>query len=254
MRKKLLWALPVGVVAMLAVPQLALADIAGSRENGVFTESDCDQHDVGDDRRLPRDVHAGRVPAAGDRILAREERWNAGAEGPDQLLDRSPRLLGGAGSRSRSGATLRAATHSSATPGSSCRTSGTLGEAFPVMGLSNATVEAKWFFQFTFCAVSLAIVWGTTLERIKFGVYIIYAIMFARSSTRSAPTGCSAAAGCSRTSACRTSPARRRSTSSVRPAAWPCCCCWGPARASTAGTASRDRSLGTTCPCSASGC
>ena len=29
-----------------------------------------------------------------------------------------------------------------------------------------------------FCAVSLAIVWGTTLERIKFGVYVIYAIVF----------------------------------------------------------------------------
>ena len=51
--------------------------------------------------------------------------------------------------------------------------------AFPVMGLSDATVQSKWFFQFTFCAVSLAIVWGTTLERIKFGVYIIYAIVFA---------------------------------------------------------------------------
>ncbi len=29
-----------------------------------------------------------------------------------------------------------------------------------------------------FCAVSLAIVWGTTLERIKFGVYIAYAVVF----------------------------------------------------------------------------
>ena len=48
--------------------------------------------------------------------------------------------------------------------------------AFPVMGLSDATIETKWMFQFSFCAVSLAIVWGTTLERIKFGVYIIYAI------------------------------------------------------------------------------
>ena len=46
------------------------------------------------------------------------------------------------------------------------------------MGLSDATVEAKWFFQFVFCAVSLAIVWGTTLERIKFGVYMIYAVVF----------------------------------------------------------------------------
>jgi ammonium transporter, Amt family len=51
-------------------------------------------------------------------------------------------------------------------------------EAFPIMGLSDATVEAKWFFQFVFCAVSLAIVWGTTLERIKFGVYVIYAVVF----------------------------------------------------------------------------
>src|SRR3954462_3713389 len=51
-------------------------------------------------------------------------------------------------------------------------------KAFPIMGLSDATIEAKWFFQFVFCAVSLAIVWGTTLERIKFGVYIIYAVVF----------------------------------------------------------------------------
>ena len=51
--------------------------------------------------------------------------------------------------------------------------------AFPVMGLSSATVEAKFFFQFVFCAVSLAIVWGTTLERIKFGVYVMYAVVFA---------------------------------------------------------------------------
>jgi Amt family ammonium transporter len=51
--------------------------------------------------------------------------------------------------------------------------------AFPIMGLSNATIESKWFFQFVFCAVSLAIVWGTTLERIKFGVYMIYAVVFA---------------------------------------------------------------------------
>jgi Amt family ammonium transporter len=34
-------------------------------------------------------------------------------------------------------------------------------------------------FQFMFCAVSLAIVWGTTLERIKFVAYVIYATIFA---------------------------------------------------------------------------
>jgi Amt family ammonium transporter len=49
---------------------------------------------------------------------------------------------------------------------------------FPAMGFSKAQIEAKWLFQFSFAAVSLAIVWGTTLERIKFGVYVIYAIVF----------------------------------------------------------------------------
>ncbi len=50
--------------------------------------------------------------------------------------------------------------------------------AFPVMGLSDAAIEAKWLFQFAFCAVSLAIVWGTTLERIKYSAYVVYAIVF----------------------------------------------------------------------------
>ncbi|MFV1309938.1 ammonium transporter, partial [Klebsiella pneumoniae] len=52
-------------------------------------------------------------------------------------------------------------------------------EAFAVMGLSDATIETKWMFQFSFCAVSLAIVWGTTLERLKFVAYVIYAVVFA---------------------------------------------------------------------------
>jgi ammonium transporter, Amt family len=33
-------------------------------------------------------------------------------------------------------------------------------------------------FQLMFAAVSLAIVWGTTLERIKFGAYVVYAVVF----------------------------------------------------------------------------
>ena len=55
------------------------------------------------------------------------------------------------------------------------------GANFPLISLQDGsiTVETLWFFQFVFCAVSLAIVWGTTLERIKFGVYIIYSIVFA---------------------------------------------------------------------------
>ena len=55
------------------------------------------------------------------------------------------------------------------------------GANFPLVNVAEGTitVETLWFFQFVFCAVSLAIVWGTTLERIKFGVYVIYAIVFA---------------------------------------------------------------------------
>jgi Amt family ammonium transporter len=55
------------------------------------------------------------------------------------------------------------------------------GANFPLISLKDGTVtvETLWFFQFVFCAVSLAIVWGTTLERIKFGVYVIYSIVFA---------------------------------------------------------------------------
>ena len=45
---------------------------------------------------------------------------------------------------------------------------------------SVATGETASFFifQFMFCAVSLAIVWGTTLERMKFAAYVPFAIVF----------------------------------------------------------------------------
>lgn len=48
-----------------------------------------------------------------------------------------------------------------------------LGEA------ANNSTLTFFVFQFTFCAVSLAIVWGSTLERIKFAVYPLFAIPFA---------------------------------------------------------------------------
>jgi ammonium transporter, Amt family len=47
-----------------------------------------------------------------------------------------------------------------------------------VEGTVNGSSAAFFFFQFVFCAVSLAIVWGTTIERIKFIAYPIYAIVF----------------------------------------------------------------------------
>ncbi len=40
-------------------------------------------------------------------------------------------------------------------------------------------LSAKFLFQVAFCAVSLAIVWGTMLERTKFAVYVVFAVVFA---------------------------------------------------------------------------
>jgi ammonium transporter, Amt family len=52
------------------------------------------------------------------------------------------------------------------------------GKSIPFVAAYSISPAAFMFFQFVFCAVSLAIVWGATLERIKFGAYVIYAIIF----------------------------------------------------------------------------
>ena len=49
----------------------------------------------------------------------------------------------------------------------------------PMPDTMTGNVGAFAFFQLVFCAVSLAIVWGTTLERIRFIAYPIYAVVFA---------------------------------------------------------------------------
>jgi ammonium transporter, Amt family len=51
-------------------------------------------------------------------------------------------------------------------------------QQFPLLDVAGIAPAALLFFQFVFCAVSLAIVWGTTLERIKFSAYVIYAVIF----------------------------------------------------------------------------
>src|SRR5919199_4623435 len=43
----------------------------------------------------------------------------------------------------------------------------------PLLGIVDISPAALFFFQFVFCAVSLAIVWGTTLERIKWQAYAL---------------------------------------------------------------------------------
>ena len=48
----------------------------------------------------------------------------------------------------------------------------------PLLGAVNISPAALFFFQFVFCAVSLAIVWGTTLERIRWQAYALYAVIF----------------------------------------------------------------------------
>src|SRR3954471_7674605 len=52
------------------------------------------------------------------------------------------------------------------------------GSGIPLVETLGISPAAFLFFQFVFCAVSLAIVWGTTLERIKFSAYVIYAVVF----------------------------------------------------------------------------
>ena len=177
MRKKLLWALPIGMVASLAAPQMALADIIDS-ESGVLLDGPA--------------INTLWVMIAGFLVMFMQAGFllletgfsrgkNAGTLVPKILINFSIAALAfwAVGFAFAFGGDTAGGNPLIGDTGFFLQDFGDPLEAFPVMGLSSATVETKWFFQFTFCAVSLAIVWGTTLERIKFGVYIIYAIIFA---------------------------------------------------------------------------
>jgi Amt family ammonium transporter len=171
MRRKLLWALPVGALASLIAPQMALADIIdgktgvlsdGAAINTVwvmvaavlvmFMQAGFMFLEIG----FSRAKNAGTVVAKvlTNFSIAAIGFWAVGfafAFGPGEIIGDTGFFL---------------------------QDFGDPATAFPVMAFSDVTVEAKWFFQFVFCAVSLAIVWGTTLERIKYGVYVIYALIF----------------------------------------------------------------------------
>ena len=56
---------------------------------------------------------------------------------------------------------------------------GSANEVFAGLSWTQVPLSAKYLFQVAFCAVSLAIVWGTMLERTKFAVYVIFAVVFA---------------------------------------------------------------------------
>ena len=177
MRRKLLWAVPVGVVASLAAPQLALADTIDGA-SGVLTEGAAIN-------TLWVMVAALLVMFMQAGFLLLEVGFsrgkNAGTLVPKILINFSIAALAfwAVGFAFAFGGDTASGNPLIGTTGFFLQDFGDPATAFPVMGFSDVTVEAKWFFQFAFCAVSLAIVWGTTLERIKFGVYIIYAIMFA---------------------------------------------------------------------------
>ncbi len=55
-----------------------------------------------------------------------------------------------------------------------------LGNADGVPSLAYSAVDenTKWFFQATFAAVTLAIVWGSMLDRVRFGAYAPFAVLF----------------------------------------------------------------------------
>jgi len=49
---------------------------------------------------------------------------------------------------------------------------------FASLAYSNTPLQAQYFFEVVFCMVSLAIVFGTMLDRTKFSVYVIFAIVY----------------------------------------------------------------------------
>jgi Amt family ammonium transporter len=53
------------------------------------------------------------------------------------------------------------------------------GSDFASLSFSGVPLSAKFLFEVVFCTVSLAIVWGTMLDRTRFPVYIVFALVFA---------------------------------------------------------------------------
>ena len=196
-----------GIVAALAVPAVASADTLDAADNGVLPDSVA--------------INSLWVILAGCLVMFMQAGFafleigfsrgkNAGTVSRrSSRTSRSPRSCTG---RSASPSPSASAT-SSATTGFFLRDYGDPQKAFPVMGLSDATIESKWFFQFVVLR---------RLARHRVGhdaradqvrrLHHLRDRLRRRSSTRSPRTGCSAAAGCRPTSACRTSPARPRST------------------------------------------
>ncbi len=180
MKRKYLWALPLALVALLGLlPSAAFADVAGQVEKL--------KADAGDTQAA---LNTTWVIVAAILVMFMQAGFaflevgfsrakNAGAGIAKILVNFSicgllywavgfALAFGGAGTIA-------------GTEGFFLDVSSLPAEAaanFPILDIAPISPAALLFFQFVFCAVSLAIVWGTTLERIKFGAYVIYAIIF----------------------------------------------------------------------------
>ncbi len=176
MKGKLLWALTGGLLASLAVPQLALGDTIDGQSGVLLDSSAINSMWVIVAAVLVMFMQAGFMFLE----IGFSRAKNAGTVVAKILTNFSIAALGfwAVGFAFAFGGDVASGNPIIGDTGFFLQDYGDPATAFPVMGIFDATVESKWFFQFVFCAVSLAIVWGTTLERIKFGVYVIYAIIF----------------------------------------------------------------------------
>ncbi len=125
---------------------------------------------LGHRRDVPGVLHAGRLRCSW-RSASRAARTSASGVAKILANFSSPRSPGGRRA-SPSPSAVRPA--SPATPASSRASATRPATAWPATLYGETFgggTSAFFIFQFMFCAVSLAIVWGTTLERIKFVAY-----------------------------------------------------------------------------------
>ncbi len=180
MKRKYLWALPLALIALFALlPGAALADVAGKVDK-LSTSADDTASALNTTWVIVAAVLVMFMQAGFAFLEVGFSRAkNAGAGIAKILVNFSIAALfywavgfalafGGAGTIA-------------GTSGFFLDVSSLPAEAaanFPILDIAPISPAALLFFQFVFCAVSLAIVWGTTLERIKFSAYVIYAVIF----------------------------------------------------------------------------
>ena len=126
-------------------------------------------------------------------------------------------------------------------------------DGVPSLAYSAVDENTKWFFEATFAAVALAIVWGSMLDRVRFGAYLPFAAIFVGVIYPIVVHWQWGGGGCTRT-ASRTSPAPGSSTCAARRPPWRAPSSWGRVSASSARTAGRCRYPATRCRSPSSGC